>query len=144
MNSALNRPAALRLDLRKGWPESLVALDGDHCGGAFEKKRAGQAARSWADFKNRGVIERPGAARDSPRHIKVEDEILAERLPGGKRGLFDDLAKGGQRRYGIGQGHGWDACAEAAVLLMRAARRSASMKLAGSACPVPASEKAVP
>ena len=84
------------LDLRKGWLESLVALDSNNSGGAFKKERAGQAARSWPDFKNRDVIKRAGAAGDSPGHIQVEDEVLAERLPGGKRGLLDDLAKGRQ------------------------------------------------
>ena len=62
---------------------ALVALDGDDACGALHQQRARQPARPWPDLDHRAAIERTGGARDAPRQVEVEDEILAEALLGG-------------------------------------------------------------
>jgi hypothetical protein len=74
-------------------------------------------------------------ARDPRGEIEVEQEVLAERFAGRQSVLANDLAK---RRKVIDRAHAGRAAA------IRAASRSAAIRLDGLALPVPAMSKAVP
>ena len=82
-----------------------------------------------------GIFERAGGARDPRGEVEVEQEILAERFAGRQAVLADDLAK---RRKVVDRAHA------GCVAAMRAASRSAAIRLDGLALPVPAMSKAVP
>ena len=88
------------------------------------------------------AVERAGGARDAAGQIEIEQEILAERFLGGEAVAADDLA---QRRQVVDA----RSCASRdrrrlGRAASRAASRSAAIRLAGSALPVPAMSKAVP
>src|SRR5437763_1305404 len=53
-----------------------VPLDRDDAAGVRFEERARQPARPRTDLDHVDTIERPGCARDAPRHIQVEDEVL--------------------------------------------------------------------
>ena len=131
-------PAGIeRGDRRKCRQAALVFLDSDDARGAFEQKRAGEAARSRADLDDGHAFEGSGGAGDAARQIEIEQEVLAEALLGGEPGRADHLAERGQsiRRA---------QARSSAARLMASARRSASIRLRGLALPVPAMPKAVP
>src|SRR5581483_4421165 len=116
---------------------ALVLFDGDDAGGAFEQKRAGEAAGTGADLDHCHALERAGGAGDASREIEVEQEVLAETLLGGEPRCPDYLAKRGQS-VGRAQER------SSAMRLMASASLSASIRLRGLALPVPARANAVP
>ena len=86
--------------------------------------------------------ERAGRARDARREIEVEQEVLAERLARRQLVAPDHLA---QRRQVVDRAHrGATAAPVVCGAANRAARRSAAIRLVGSARPVPAMSNAVP
>ena len=122
----------MRGDLGERAKAALVALDRDDLFRAMGEQRAREAAGSGADFDDDDPVERAGGARDAPGEVQVEEKILAERLLGLEPVRGDDLA---QRRQSVGgEAHG----------VRRAASRSASIRLAGLASPLPAMSNAVP
>ena len=58
-----------------------IALHRDHTACTLRQKRAGQPARTGADFVDYGVICL-GRARDAPGQIHIQQEILAQRFFG--------------------------------------------------------------
>ncbi len=92
----------MRGDFLERGDSALIAFDGDHAGRALRQQRARQSARSGADLDNRYAGKRSAGARDARRQIKIEQEILAERLLGGEAMPADDLA---QRRQVVDLGH---------------------------------------
>ena len=79
--------------------------------------------------------QRARGARDPRGEVEVEQEILSERFAGRQGVLANDLA---ERRKVVDRAHA--GCAAA----MRAASRSAAIRLDGLARPLPAMSKAVP
>src|SRR5204862_1969556 len=109
--------------------------------GALFEQGTGQAAGPGPDLDNAHPIERRSGARDAPRHIEVEDEILAKALLRRDPVPGNDLA---QRRKGPGIGNDkignhprWRRPA------ISAASRKAAIRLSGRAIPWPAMSKAV-
>ncbi len=126
----------MRRNLGKRGEAARVALDCDHMARAFGEKRPRQTAGAGTDFDDCGICKRAGGACNSRSEIEIEEKILAERLFGGEPMRGDDLA---QRRQSI-----LHLCVPAGGSASRAARRSAAMRLAGSALPSAAMSKAVP
>jgi hypothetical protein len=83
--------------LGEGCEAARVALDCDDVARAFSEQRAGQAAGAGADLDNRGLVERPGGARDPARQVEVEEKILPEPPPSCDPVSGDDLAQRWQR-----------------------------------------------
>src|SRR5437762_14212841 len=104
---------------------AFVTLDRDHLLCAFGEKRARQSSRSGADLQHRDAIDWTGSARNASGEIEVEQEILTERLAGGKFVATDDFA---QRRQSIGRTH--FAAANVGAATSRAASLSAAVRLA--------------
>ena len=72
----------VRGDLGQGRQAARVALDGDDAGGAFQDKGAGETAGARPDLDDGCAGEIAGAAGDAARQVEIEDEVLAEALPG--------------------------------------------------------------
>ena len=70
----------MRGDLGERAERAGVALDRDHLARALREQRAGEAARTGADFDHRDALERAASAGDLPGQVEVEQEVLAERL----------------------------------------------------------------
>ena len=96
------RPGIVRGDLRERGDRARVALDRDDAAGAFGEQRAGEAAGPGPDLDHGHAVERTGGAGDARGQIEVEQEILAERFPGGQTVAADDLA---QRRQIVDPAH---------------------------------------
>ncbi len=109
-----------------------VALDRDHLFRALRQQRAGERARSGADFDHHDAVERTCGAGDLARQIEIEQEVLAERLAGAESVRRDDVA---QRRQPV--------CGDA-HRVSRSASLSAAIRLDGLARPRPAMSNAVP
>ena len=73
-----------------------VHFDGDDPVCPFEQQRAREATRPRADFDHGPVVQRRCRARDAARQVEVEQEMLAEALPGIEPVGGDGLAEGGQ------------------------------------------------
>ena len=82
---------------------ALVALDGDDARGTLQQQCARQPAGAWPDLDHRAPVQHAGGARDAPRQVEVEDEILAQALLGAQVEGADHLA---QRRQAVGTGAG--------------------------------------
>ena len=132
------QPARIvRGDLAERRDRPLVALHRNDARRAFGEQRPCEASGAGADFQHCDAVERSGGARDAAGQVEVEQEVLAERLAGGKAVPANDLA---QRRQSIDHFAG----ASAPAPTRRAASLSAAIRLAGLARPVPAMSKAVP
>src|SRR5262249_13160814 len=108
---------------------------------ALQQQGAREAARARPDLDDGALVERLGSARDAPRQVEVEQEVLAEPLAGIEAVTGDGLAQRRQRR------HARSHLIHAQVLRRRAmssAMAIAAIRLAGSARPVPAMSRAVP
>ena len=77
-----------------------VALDRDDARGRRFEERAGEAAGAGADFHHRRAGERLRAADDPAGQVEVEQEMLAESLPGAEPVPGDHLA---ERREAVSQ-----------------------------------------
>src|SRR5205823_7671469 len=120
----------------------LIALDCNDPPGAVRQESACETAGPGADFHDRNACKRPSGAGNACREVEIEQKILAERFLGAQIVSPDHLA---QRRQIIDRGHAGSASAGASALAVsRAASRSAAIRLAGLARPVPAISKAVP
>ena len=90
-----------RRDFTQRGQAAMVALDGDDALGALEEQRAREPARPGANLDHGASFERSRGARDAPREVEIENEILAEALLGGEAVL------GGSRRAAAGAHRGW-------------------------------------
>ncbi len=137
-------------DHGEGGPAALVALDRDDARGAFEEEGARQAAGTGPDLYNRAFLQRAAGARDGPRQIEIEDEVLPKALFGAEPELADYLAQRGQtvragtrlRGSPASRAHAGAAAARAAAIA--AASFRLSMKLCAEARPSRAISNAVP
>src|SRR5690606_25242270 len=120
---------------------ACIALDGDDAFGAECQDGARQAAGAGADLDHRMVLDGAGGAGDLLRQVKIEKEVLAERLPGVQPVPLDDVAK---RRKSVGRGHRRLSLMACSLRASSSASRSAASRLSGRAMPLPASAKAVP
>ncbi len=93
----------VRADRVEDRAAALVAFDDGDALGTFEKQRARQSTGAGADLDGRSAGEGAGRARNPPRQIEIEEEILAEPLVGGEISVADHIAK---RRQAIGTGAG--------------------------------------
>src|SRR5260370_42228548 len=112
-----------------------VALHRDDAARPQRQQRARQSAGTGADLDDHGIFERSRGARDPRGEVEVQQKILAERFASRQGMLANDLAKW---REVVDRAHAGGAAA------IRAASRSAAIRLDGSALPVPAMSKAVP
>src|SRR5438045_2262207 len=92
-----------------------VALDRDDAAGIRCEQRARQPARPRTDLDDVHAAERPalivrGGARDAPRHIQIEDEILPEAPPRHEPMPRDDLAQRRQGSKSLLLGMDWRVC----------------------------------
>ena len=126
----------MRRDLRQRRQRALVALHRDHPRRAGREQRPRQPAGAGADLDDRPAVQRTGGARDPRGEVEVKQEILAERFACRQIMPLDDLA---QRRQIVDLAHG-----AGLARAIRAARRSAAIRLEGLARLLPAMSKAVP
>ena len=118
----------MRGDFLQRRKASRVALDRDDMR-ALRQQSPRQPAGAGADLDDGRIIERSGGAGDARGEIEVEEKILAERFFRVEPVTRDDLA---QRRQSVDHA------------VIRPASRIASIRLVGSATPLPAMSKAVP
>jgi hypothetical protein len=130
----------VRGDLGKRRDRSGIAFDRNHAMGAKREQSPRQSARAGTDLDDRDALQRAGGARDPRGKVEIEKKILAERFPGCEIVPADDFAK---RRQIVDHAKAGEAARVCGVAI-RAASRSASIKLVGFARPVPATAKAVP
>ena len=130
------QPSRIALgNLFKRRQRAFVALDRDDAPRAQRQQRARQSAGAGTDLDDGGVFQRARGARDPRGEVEVEQEILSERLAGRQVMLANDVA---ERRQIVDRAHAGRAAA------MRAASRSAAIRLDGLARPLPAMSNAVP
>src|SRR5581483_9386107 len=116
-----------------------VMLDGDDVRRPQRQQRTGQSARPRTDLDHGRVVQRTRGACNARGEVEVEQEILPQRFARRELMLADDFA---ERRQVVDFAH--ETCAGTDISAMRAASRSAAIRLAGLARPVPAMSKAVP
>jgi hypothetical protein len=71
---------------------AMVALDRDHAAGALEEQRPRQTPGAGPNLDHGNAFETARRARDAAGEVHIEKEVLAQRTPGRKPVLGDDLA----------------------------------------------------
>ena len=97
----IESPPRRGLQLEQGPERPGIDLDRHDAGSAFQQEGARETSGPRADLDNGSLAERCRGAGNAPREVQVEQEVLAEALPGIETVCCDRFPQGRQGLDGV-------------------------------------------